>query len=68
MTRNRLLEFNCVRIHLPRKFILACLRKDYLTRKEKLKIRRKLEEIEKNLSMLEHARTVVENCVDKETL
>jgi hypothetical protein len=68
LAKNRLLEFSSVRVNIPRKFILKCLRKETITSKEKEKIRRKLREIEKNIYMLQHAKSIVDNCVDKDII
>jgi len=59
LARNRLLEFNVIEVYIPRKFLLKCLRKETLTRKEKTKITQKMKEIEKNLYRLKHAASVV---------
>jgi hypothetical protein len=65
VTTNRLLEFNSVIVYIPNKFLLRCLRKEYITMKEKAKIREKFKEIEKNLYRLEHAKSVVAVLKDK---
>jgi len=55
-----LLPHNEIRISLSRRFILKCYnKKQYLTREETAKLRRKSEQLEKNIFALQSALSIV---------
>ena len=61
----KLLPFTEIRIKVPRKFILRVLDQDNLSRRQYIKLRRKLAEIERVDNKLQHLRSLVEKAMLK---
>lgn len=61
-----LIPFKCVKVNIPRLYILRCLNKpDYLTYKERRRISQKLKQIEWAQNQLVSVKSIAEKCYMK---